>query len=187
MRILRLCWSAFLDKLEVASSLRTTSDRKCSWSLIPERKLEKNVQWMSLGHSFTCCNSWDLNFNCLHWILCTVEGGMINCQEACQTDLSGLSMNVTLDCFYLILRHLFTGEFSFTNASSLLKQFIPLINWIFWWWFLSKCHLKSSSPSNHRLHLMKPKHISALSTWDTIFIIVNVTLWVSFSWWALLL
>jgi hypothetical protein len=66
--------------------------------------------------------------------------------------------------------------FSFTNAASLIKQFVPLVNRHFCWWYPSK-HLRNLlftvttdvDSWNHSTHL-------ALSTWNAILTGVSVAL-----------
>jgi hypothetical protein len=50
------------------------------------------------------------------------------------------------------------GDFYFTNAASLIKQFIPFVNWQFCCRFPSKHRTKSPLHCNRRPRLVKPQH-----------------------------
>jgi hypothetical protein len=52
-----------------------------------------------------------------------------------------------------------TGAFSFTNAASLIKQFIQLVNQHFCWWCHSKHCMKSPLHCNCIPRFVKPQHI----------------------------
>lgn len=120
-----------------------------------------------------CCSSSYLqllNIKCYHRILCIVLCGTFNCQAVCQFDLHGLHNGSCSDFIHLTFSGwLSSSVFSCTNANSLIKQFIPLVNWYFCWRF-------PPYPTQNLLYTAKTDLDSwnndthlAIFTWDTIF------------------
>jgi hypothetical protein len=72
------------------------------------------------------------------------------------------AMNGPVDISVLISVHTLLSKspraFSFKNASSLMKQFIPVVNRHFCWHFPSKHRTKSPLNCNRRPRLVKPQH-----------------------------
>jgi hypothetical protein len=96
---------------------------------------------MFLQNVVQCC-VWHvkLSGSMTGWFVWTVNKSRTNCIHPSFSDWSS------------------SGAFSLTNAASLIKQFIPLVNQHFCWRFPSKHHMKSPLHCNCRHRLMKTWH-----------------------------
>lgn len=73
----------------------------------------------------------------------------------------------SLNCIHLSFSDcLSLGAFSFANAASRIKPFIPLINWHFCSWLPCKHCMKSPLHCKHSSRLLKSQHVfSFLDLW----------------------